>query len=231
MMTTTRSLGRRAVLLLLAASLLAGCSASDQLIPTSTPASTPTATPAAVAALAPPPAAPVAPTAVPATPVPIASPPATRPAGPTAAPSRAIEAVTAPATPVAQETGRSLRYFWPTALPQGLAVQAGQSSGDERTFTLALAQPGGGQFSATITGGPDSRAAKLPPATRSRPVTVRGQRGMAFTTGAGYSVFWTEHGQPYAITGGLGLEDVLTLAQALESLDLTTWRHRLATAR
>ncbi len=54
-------------------------------------------------------------------------------------------------------------------------------------------------------------------------VSVRGRTGLALTTGAGYSVFWVEDGQPYAIVSTLGLQDVLQVAAGLKGLDLVTW--------
>jgi hypothetical protein len=125
---------------------------------------------------------------------------------------------------------RPLKYFWPTTIPRDLVVQPEQSFAGETAFALELAEPSGGQFRATITGGPGSVAVNRPPEQGSRAVTVRGQPGVAFTTGAGYAVYWTEDHQPYAIVSGLGLADVLTLAEGLEALDLATWRQRLAGA-
>ena len=119
---------------------------------------------------------------------------------------------------------RVLRYFWPTTLPRGLAVQSEQSSATESTFTLRLAQPGG-QSDATISGGAGSEPSPL--RAGGQGVTVRGWQGVAFSSGAGYSLFWTEDGQPFAIVSGLGLEDVLTLAEGLEALDLATFRQRI----
>ena len=39
------------------------------------------------------------------------------------------------------------------------------------------------------------------------PLAVRGRQGISFTTGAGYSVFWREGGQSYAVIGGLSRDD------------------------
>ncbi len=131
-------------------------------------------------------------------------------------------------TEVSGTPRRPLTYFWPTVLPPGLVIRADRSFADETAFVVDLAEPAGGQFWATITGGPGSGAVNRPPAARSRPVTVRGRPGFAFSTGAGVSVWWTEDGQPYAINSGLGLEPVLALAESLAALDLPTWRQRLA---
>lgn len=107
-------------------------------------------------------------------------------------------------------------------------IQPDQSSADERAFSLEIAAPDGGQFSATIMGGPASQALQPPPAAGSKSITIRGQQGLAFSTGAGVSLFWQEGGQQYAIRSSLGQEDALALAESLESLDLTTWKGRLA---
>jgi hypothetical protein len=60
---------------------------------------------------------------------------------------------------------------------------------------------------------------------------VRGVQATLFTTGAGYSVFWTERGNPYAVIGGLARDAALALAESLEPVDLATWRARLAQVR
>jgi hypothetical protein len=80
------------------------------------------------------------------------------------------------------------------------------------------------QFYATVSGGTGSEA---PPRGDVLIVTVRGQRGLAFTTGAGYTLFWTENGQPYAIRGNLPLPEAMRLAEGLTPLGLATWRARL----
>ena len=122
-----------------------------------------------------------------------------------------------------------LVYMWPKTLPQGLAIQKDKSSADNTRFVLELAQSGGGQFFATITGGPGSAAATPP--SRGTQTTVRGLPATLFTTGAGYSVFWSERGNPYAVIGGLARDAALALAESLEPVDLATWRARLAQVR
>ena len=121
----------------------------------------------------------------------------------------------------------TLKYMWPTRIPQGLAIVKSKSSANEVSFMLQLEQPGGGQFYATITGGAGTPA--KPP--RGTAVTVRGQQGTLFTTGAGYSVYWDEGGVPYAIVGGLARNDALALAESLEPINLTIWQVRLAGVR
>ncbi len=79
-------------------------------------------------------------------------------------------------------------------------------------------------------GGPGSGGANRPPPSRGQAVRVRGQAGTAFTTGAGYAVYWTEDRQAYGIVSGLGLQSVLALAEGLEPLDLPTMQRRLAAA-
>ena len=117
-----------------------------------------------------------------------------------------------------------LKYYWPSFIPAQLVIQPAKSFASETSYSLRLEQPGGGQFDATISGG----AAGEPPPGRSQAVTVRGQRGTAFTTGAGYTVIWNEQGQVYAVSGGLGLRDTLAVANGLEHIDLATFRRRLA---
>ena len=119
-------------------------------------------------------------------------------------------------------TSRSLMYLWPRAIPAGLVVLPDRSFADETAFALELVDPSGGQPSAGIAGG----AGVLPPPKQgSTPITVRGQRGLQFTTGAGVSIYWVEGGQPYAVRGDM--VDALKLAENLEALDLPAWRKRL----
>jgi hypothetical protein len=143
-------------------------------------------------------------------------------AAPTSAPQPTVQANPTP------QGSTAFKYFWPTSLPAGLVIEPAQSSADERAFSLEIAAPDGGQSSATIMGGPASQALQPPPATGSKPITIRGQQGLAFSTGAGVSLFWQEGGQQYAIRSSLGQEDALALAESLESLDLATWKGRLA---
>jgi len=119
-----------------------------------------------------------------------------------------------------------LLYMWPRYIPQGLMVRKDKSSASTTKFVLELYDPAGGQFYGTITGGPDSVAVN-PPA-RGVPLAVRGRQGVSFTTGAGYSVFWSEGGQSYAVIGGLSRDDALAIAESLDPLDLAAWRNRLA---
>ena len=115
-----------------------------------------------------------------------------------------------------------LKYFWPEVVPLGMVIQPDDSSATESTFTLNMAASR--QFYATVSGGAGSEA---PQRGDVLIVTVRGQRGIAFTTGAGYTLFWTENGQPYAIRGNLPLLEAMRLAEGLTPLDLATWRARL----
>lgn len=96
-----------------------------------------------------------------------------------------------------------------------------ESSASDTMFVINLEAPGT-QWSATVTGGSTSRAAQLP-TSGTQDVTVRGQPGVAFTTGAGYSLFWEEGGQQYAILSSLSLEDALALADGLHPLDQAQW--------
>lgn len=120
-------------------------------------------------------------------------------------------------------TARRLKYFWPTVTPQQMVVQRAESGATETAYNLQLTQPDG-QFFATVTGGVGSEA---PQRAGGTSVIVRGVRGVAYTTGAGYSLFWTENGRPYAIRGGLPLPDAMRLAEGLEALDRQTWNERL----
>jgi hypothetical protein len=128
---------------------------------------------------------------------------------------------------------RPLLYMWPRQLPAGLAIRKDRSSADTSRFTLELYTPSNAQFTGAVIGGPGSIAAS-PPAVvteRGTRVTVRGLPATLFTTGAGYSLFWSEADQGYAITGSLPRDTVLALAEQLEPVDLAAWRARLAAVR
>ena len=115
------------------------------------------------------------------------------------------------------------QYLWPTVLPHGLVIVAQGTGADATGFELRLVDPSGGQFNTTVLGGP---ARVTPPAHAQQSVTIRGHAGVAFTTGAGYSLYWIEGSWPYQISGGLGLDEALQLANGLEALPLDDWRQR-----
>ncbi|HEX2172940.1 MAG TPA: hypothetical protein VHL09_10905 [Dehalococcoidia bacterium] len=133
-----------------------------------------------------------------------------------------------PAAGLPPASARRVTYLWPSRIPGRLAVQQQGSSADDTAFVLELAEPGGGQFRATIIGGQTPRAIDQAGGVGGQPVTVRSQPGQAYSTGAGYALYWVEDGQPLAIVSGLGLQDVVTLAEGLEEVDLPEWQQRLA---
>jgi hypothetical protein len=127
---------------------------------------------------------------------------------------------------VQNHSSMRLKYLWPTFTPQNMRVQRAESGASATAYKLELAKPRS-QFYATVTGGVGSEA---PQRAGGKQLTIRGGwRAVAYTTGAGYSVFWTENGHPYAIRGGLSLEDTVQLAEGLEPLDWQTWNQRLTT--
>jgi hypothetical protein len=107
------------------------------------------------------------------------------------------------------------------------AGQASQSRADATSFVLMLANPGSGVF-LSVSGG---AAARRPSSPAVQAVTVRGQQGSVYTTGAGYTVFWMEGSQPYElIANGRTLQAVLDLAFRLQTMDVQSWRQRVGTA-
>ena len=121
------------------------------------------------------------------------------------------------------EPAARLKYFWPRTIPQGFQVRNDTSSATETSFTLNLTPVSGGPFFAQIGGGKGFEAPGIP----GEAVTVRGQRGMAYTTRDGFSVYWMEAGYPYMVKYGPGVSNVVALANDLEVLDLATFRMRL----
>lgn len=134
----------------------------------------------------------------------------------------AAEVSSAPASAAASA---ELRYYWPTTLPQAMRLVPVESSASDTMFVVNFAAPNT-QWNATLTGGSTSRAAQLPTG-RTQDVTVRGQQGIAFSTGAGYSLFWQEDGQPYAVLSSLSREDALAFANGLQAVDRQAWLAQL----
>ncbi len=124
--------------------------------------------------------------------------------------------------------GDGLKYFWPTTLPGGWLIDAGQSVADEQLFALKIGQTGGGQDEATIQGGTGSEAEARPD---GQAITVRGRPGMAYTTASGTGIYWEEDGFPYAIIGRILPQDALSIAEGLDAWDLATWQRRVQTLR
>lgn len=132
------------------------------------------------------------------------------------------------ATPEVTEPGVAqiprLNFYWPTVFPQDLVIDPTQSTITEDRYELALHDPTGGQWYVTIRGG----TLEPPPHSMSEPQTIRGHQGQASTTGAGYAIYWDESDYQYAISSSLGLEEVLALAENLESVSVEIWEDRLA---
>lgn len=129
-----------------------------------------------------------------------------------------VRGATTPPPPVAR-----LKYFWPRTSPLTVWHKGG-SYADERSFVLHLAWPHATEPDATISGG----AIAPPPEGQGTDVTVRGQRGTLHTFGANLALTWTEEGQFYMIASNLRQNELLALANDLETLDLQTFRARLA---
>jgi beta-lactamase class A len=121
-----------------------------------------------------------------------------------------------------------LGYVWPSRVPDGLVVQQETSAADERSFTLELIDPADPQRTLTLRGGEGVTA---PPAVGSKPITVRGQDGLAFTTGAGYLIYWQEQGQPYAIAGFFSADELTEIANTSALLHRQRWTDQLSVGR
>lgn len=132
------------------------------------------------------------------------------------------EPATAPTEPT---TTAAVRYFWPALIPEGLVVQPATSMVDERSFTLELIDPDNAQRTLRLRSAPELPP---PPATGSTAISVRGQQGVAFTTGAGFLIHWQEHGQPYTIAGFFGPEELVAIAESLEPMIQADWQARLS---
>ena len=127
---------------------------------------------------------------------------------------------------IARPVPRSLKYFWPAPIPPELVVQPDRSFANESAFVLELVDPIGGQPSATIRGG---AGVAPPPSQGSKSITVRGQPGRAFTTGAGMTFYWEEGGRSYMVQSEM--VDGRRLAERLKALDLPRWRGWLEQAK
>ncbi len=155
---------------------------------------------------------------------------ATATAPPTAPMTEATATATPLPTPDASMTPAptSQTYLWPAALPEPLAIVSGESYADPTGFGLTLTDATGGQLRAQIGGGAHAQFTG-DPRPGAQPVTIRGQAGYKFTTGAGWSLYWVEDDTPYSIIGGLPRDMAFAVADGLEPVDLTTWQQRLTT--
>ncbi|NOK62508.1 MAG: hypothetical protein GFH27_549293n242 [Chloroflexi bacterium AL-W] len=117
-----------------------------------------------------------------------------------------------------------LNFYWPTVFPRDLVIDPTQSTITEDGYELALRDPAGGQWYASIQGG----AMTSLPLTEGEPQTIRGYEGQASTTGAGYGLYWDEGDYQYRVAGGVGLEDALAIAENLEPVSFEVWQERLA---
>jgi hypothetical protein len=120
---------------------------------------------------------------------------------------------------------RTLRYFWPNQIPSGYVVVKDQSFANDTSYTLQLAKYSSHGGLLTIKGGAGSEAPRNRAGAEA--ITVRGQQGVAYRDGGGYSIYWVEDGRPYAIIGPLWLDNTLALANALDTLSLNSWKQRL----
>jgi len=121
------------------------------------------------------------------------SPAAAEASVPAADPSPVAETSEPAATdpsPAAGAATTAVALLWPEPLPDGLRVDAGQSSIEVAGWTLSLFDPDDPQGMMWIRG--SAGGAWASPHPNSRPVTVRGVQGNAFSTGAGWSVTWVE---------------------------------------
>ena len=168
-------------------------------------------------------ASPVLPTASLSTVVPSASPslPSTVPPQPTIAPNQ-TEQPTVGAAPTQQAMERF--YLWPINLPTDLAVDPQTSTVTDPGFVLYLRDPANPQNDVTISSDPSIAAT----AERGDRVTVRGQSGRSFSTGAGGNVTWLEGEQWVRVSGGMkDAQELIVLAESLQALGKADWLARL----
>ncbi len=143
----------------------------------------------------------------------------------------AIAADTAVPSPSTEPEARDAPvYLWPTALPEPLVIVPDASFADESGFELVLSDATGGQLRARIQGGATVTFDFDDPPFGVEPVTIRGQTGYAFTTGAGWSLHWHEQGAPVSIVGGLPRDMAFALAESLTAVDQDTWQQRVGTS-
>ncbi len=116
---------------------------------------------------------------------------------------------------------QALKWFWPRTAPIDVSVMSQQSWSTDAMWMLQMGVPHATDPSVTITGGVGGDA----PGSAVRDVTVRGQRGTLFRSGARYAVLWSEGWVPYAIVARSERE-VLDIAGGLEQIDRATWQRR-----
>jgi hypothetical protein len=124
-------------------------------------------------------------------------------------------------------------YFWPRALPTGLALSQVYSHANENGFDLLFMDPSQ-SIVLSLEGGSEAdltNYCQSYPDYPSTPVTVRGQAGcFPGMPGAGSYVEWKENATHYLVGGkGISNEVALATAENLESLNLPAFLVRLAT--
>ena len=143
------------------------------------------------------------------------------PPRPTTGPAPTQPPTTGPA-PTQQAMERF--YLWPITLPTDLAIDPQMSTFTETGFVLYLRDPANPQNDVTISSDPSFAATS----ERGDRVTVRGQSGRSFSTGAGGNVTWLEGEQWVRVSGGMkDAQELILLAESLQALDKADWLARL----
>ncbi len=139
-------------------------------------------------------------------------------------------------------TADQLHYLLPADFPQGYTLTSrDQTSADAAGFVLYLRPadaPAGPDHDLIIAGGAPAQATVAenvvdPNAQGAiiEPITVRGQTGTIASGGFGYTVAWTEQGQPYYVLAHGDREAIVAFIDALTVVDLATWQQRVAAAQ
>jgi hypothetical protein len=120
-----------------------------------------------------------------------------------------------------------VQYFWPRALPAGVAILPQHSVATEHGYILALGDTERvlGYLSAGTLA-----VATLPgqPSEVDTPITIHGQPGILHGIPYGQVAFWQEQGVSYSLSFGYGpLSALLGLTDDFEVLDRATWLQRI----
>ncbi len=127
----------------------------------------------------------------------------------------------------------ALVYYWPRSLPEGFVVDAARSQLDEQGFFFRTNNINGREV--RIVGGTaiDQQVTSNPAAATTQTISIRGQAAtlVEYADGSGPDILWQEGAIRYAVLGtGIPRDELIAVAEGLESLDRATWQQQLAAA-
>lgn len=148
---------------------------------------------------------------------------------PTVAASVPAEVTASDAPTVTTTAGNALStYYWPASLPAQLEVDPGTSEVSETGYFLQTTMAGDRRIIVAAGTAIKQHNVLEPSDVLSKVISVHGHQGRVLSNGKGFNVFWEEAGTRYAVLGtGMGLDEVVGVAEALERVDIDQLRQRI----